>query len=70
MGKTVLVIDLNPLSRTAQMASVTIVDELTRVIGNMNRILDSGEQITPLSTYNNQAIVQQALDHISSFFSS
>ena len=30
MGKTVCVIDLNPLSRTAQMASVTIVDELTR----------------------------------------
>ncbi len=30
MGKTVCVIDLNPLSRTARMASVTIVDELTR----------------------------------------
>tara|TARA_B100001094_G_scaffold310307_1_gene344759 strand:+ start:234 stop:980 length:747 start_codon:yes stop_codon:yes gene_type:complete len=70
MGKTVLVIDLNPLSRTAQMASVTIVDELTRVISNMNRILDSGEQIIPLSTYNNQAIVQQTLDHISTSFTS
>ena len=32
MGKTVCVIDLNPLSRTAQMATVTIVDELTRCI--------------------------------------
>ena len=30
MGKTVCVIDLNPLSRTAITASVTIVDELTR----------------------------------------
>lgn len=70
MGKTVLVIDLNPLSRTAQMASVTIVDELTRVISNMNRILDSDEQIMPLSTYDNQAIVQQTLDHISTFFAS
>lgn len=70
MGKTVLVIDLNPLSRTAQMASVTIVDELTRVISNMNCILDSGEPIMPLSTYNNQAIVQQTLDHISTFFAS
>ena len=70
MGKTVLVIDLNPLSRTAQMASVTIVDELTRVISNMNRILDCDEQIMPLSTYNNQAIVQQTLDYISTFFAS
>ena len=32
MGKTVCVIDLNPLSRTAQMATVTIVDELTRCV--------------------------------------
>ena len=30
MGKTVCVVDLNPLSRTSQMASVTIVDELRR----------------------------------------
>jgi len=30
MGKTVCVIDLNPLSRTARTATVTIVDELTR----------------------------------------
>jgi 4-phosphopantoate--beta-alanine ligase len=32
MGKTVCVVDLNPLSRTARMATVTIVDELTRCI--------------------------------------
>ena len=31
MGKTVIVVDLNPLSRSAQMASITIVDEITRV---------------------------------------
>ena len=32
MGKAVCVIDLNPLSRTARTASVTIVDELTRCV--------------------------------------
>jgi len=32
MGKTVVTVDLNPLSRTAQAADVTIVDELTRVM--------------------------------------
>ena len=32
MGKRVITIDLNPLSRTARTAHVTIVDELTRVL--------------------------------------
>lgn len=32
MGKTVIAIDLNPLSRTAQSASITIVDNVTRAI--------------------------------------
>ena len=32
MGKTVIAIDLNPLSRTARMASLTIVDEVTRAL--------------------------------------
>lgn len=32
MGKTVIAIDLNPLSRTAQTATVTIVDNVTRAI--------------------------------------
>ena len=32
MGKTVCAIDLNPLSRTANKATITIVDELTRCL--------------------------------------
>ncbi len=32
MGKTVITIDLNPLSRTARTAHVTIVDELSRAL--------------------------------------
>ena len=52
------------------MASVTIVDELTRVVNNMNRILDSEEQTMLLSTFDNQETVQQALDHITTFFAS
>lgn len=32
MGKTVIAIDLNPLSRTAQRASITIVDNLVRAL--------------------------------------
>jgi 4-phosphopantoate--beta-alanine ligase len=36
-GKTVLAIDLNPLSRTAVEAQVTAVDELTRAVPNIER---------------------------------
>lgn len=36
-GKTVLAIDLNPLSRTAVESHVTIVDELTRAVPNIER---------------------------------
>jgi 4-phosphopantoate--beta-alanine ligase len=32
LGKTVIAIDLNPLSRTAQAASITIVDNVTRAM--------------------------------------
>jgi 4-phosphopantoate--beta-alanine ligase len=32
MGKTVIAIDLNPLSRTSRAATLTIVDELTRAL--------------------------------------
>jgi 4-phosphopantoate--beta-alanine ligase len=35
MGKAVIAIDLNPLSRTAKAATVTIVDELTRAVPNL-----------------------------------
>ena len=32
MGKTVIAIDLNPLSRTSRSATLTIIDELTRAL--------------------------------------
>lgn len=35
MGRNVIAIDLNPLSRTSQDASITIVDNITRAIPNM-----------------------------------
>ena len=39
MGKTVIAIDLNPLSRTARMASLTIVDEVTRALPKITGFL-------------------------------
>ena len=37
MGKIVIAIDLNPLSRTARSATLTIVDELTRALPQVTR---------------------------------
>jgi len=37
MGKTVIAIDLNPLSRTARRSTLTIVDELTRAVPEITR---------------------------------
>ena len=47
MGKTVIAIDLNPLSRTSRMATVSISDEMSRALKNMirfaNELKDDGE---------------------------
>ena len=37
MGKTEIVIDLNPLSRSAQVAAIPIVDNIIRAIPNMTK---------------------------------
>lgn len=37
MGKTVIAIDLNPLSRTSQKASIPIVDELSRALPSLEK---------------------------------
>lgn len=41
MGKTVVTIDLNPLSRTARTADVTIVDEVTRALPLLDKAIRS-----------------------------
>jgi 4-phosphopantoate--beta-alanine ligase len=38
MGKQVISVDLNPLSRTAMASDVTIVDNIVRAIPNMIKI--------------------------------
>ncbi len=38
MGKTVITIDLNPLSRTSRTATISIVDNVTRALGNMAKL--------------------------------
>ena len=60
MGKTVIVIDLNPLSRSAQQASITIVDELTRVVNNMLEAAHSDAKREAIP-YDHQTNLQDSL---------
>ncbi|KAF1078364.1 4-phosphopantoate--beta-alanine ligase [Methanogenium sp. MK-MG] len=67
MGKTVITIDLNPLSRTAQTATLTIVDELTRALPNITQACgdmthETGEQL--MADHDNQRLLYAALQRM------
>lgn len=62
MGAEVIVIDLNPLSRSAQMASVTVVDELTRFADNLFEELKQPKM--PVDDWDNKSILNSALNEI------
>ena len=56
MGKTVISVDLNPLSRTSRRASIPIVDDVTRALRNVERFVrdlrgDPTETARILRTY-------------------
>ena len=56
MGKTVIAIDLNPLSRTGRTATITIVDELTRALPQITRacrdLSQAGKKQSPVPVDN------------------
>lgn len=68
MGKEVVTVDLNPMSRTAKQASVTIVDNVVRALPLLCEELKtlSAETIAEdaLIHYNNETVLQSALQHI------
>ncbi len=66
MGKFVITIDLNPLSRTAKTANITIVDELTRALKNMISFSKGSVEKEILENYSNEEILSMAMKHISS----
>ncbi len=67
MGRTVVTIDLNPLSRTARKASLTVVDELTRalpLIVEAYRGMSPAEADTLVSGYDNTYLLKAAIAEI------
>jgi len=64
MGKTVIAIDLNPLSRTARSATLTIVDELTRALPNITgacRNLTGAERVKLVTSIDNTYLLSEAI---------
>lgn len=71
MEKFVVTIDLNPLSRTARTANVTIVDNIIRAMGNIeqwvNRLKGVGKpQLEKMvNSWDNEAMLREVLQYIS-----
>jgi 4-phosphopantoate--beta-alanine ligase len=67
MGKTVVAIDLNPLSRTARRASVAVVDEVTRAMQNIETAadeLDAEEAASALAAFDDEEARGRSLAHL------
>ncbi len=68
LGKKVVTIDLNPLSRTAQWAHITIVDNIVRAIPRMIEIAKEMRKMSKeelrkvLEKYSNEKILSKALN--------
>ena len=58
-GRQVITIDLNPLSRTAQTATVTIVDHLLRALPLLTAACENPSP--PSSSFDNAALLRQAV---------
>ena len=64
MGKTVIAIDLNPLSRTARSATLTIVDELTRALPQITKTcheISEPEKKSLISSVDNHYLLSEAI---------
>jgi len=71
MGKQVIVVDLNPLSRTAQQATISIVDNVVRAVPNMVEMVrelkgrDEDYLQGVVMDFNNKKGLADAMDSIS-----
>lgn len=70
MGKTVIAVDLNPLSRTSQKANITIVDNIVRCLPELVRTarklkrMNAEKRKEILKIYDNDKILAQSFNLI------
>jgi 4-phosphopantoate--beta-alanine ligase len=70
MGKTVIAIDLNPMSRTSLTSDVSIVDDVVRAIANIvnhvkiitEKVIPKEEMTRQISEFNNKRNLQDILE--------
>ena len=73
MGKKVIAIDLNPLSRTSLNADITIIDNIIRVLPKMIEMIlilkeaPVSELETIIEEFDNKKNIQNAIDEIVQF---
>jgi 4-phosphopantoate--beta-alanine ligase len=71
IGKTIIAIDLNPLSRTAKSANITIVDNVIRAIPNIEKWIrdlkkfDKSYFNNMVNSWNNDKMLKNTLNFIS-----
>lgn len=67
LGKKVIAIDLNPLSRTSKVATVPVIDEVTRALANIARFcteLDQDEITGLTREIHGTGFIRDALEYI------
>jgi 4-phosphopantoate--beta-alanine ligase len=72
MGKIVITVDLNPLDRTSKMATIPIIDEVTRALPNIatecRRIKEAGEHPRMPTSFDGKYFLKGAVTAISETF--
>jgi len=70
LGKTVIAIDLNPLSRTSRTASITIVDNIVRALPKLIEEVESLKKFNVnelrqiVTEYNNEEVLKEVINYI------
>jgi 4-phosphopantoate--beta-alanine ligase len=70
LGKTVIAIDLNPLSRTSRAASITIVDNIVRALPKLIeeveslKVLSVDELRQIVAEYNNEEVLKEVINYM------
>ena len=76
LGKKIIAVDLNPLSRTSIWADITIIDNIIRVMPQMIEVSkelkkkDKQTLKSILEKYNNKNTIQEALNYIIKYLKS
>lgn len=75
MGKRVITVDLNPLSRTARTSTVTIVDNVVRALPNLVGLVGEmagrgeGELASIIEAYDNRDVLRRSAEEMVSHLS-